>query len=122
MTAAFHAAVISSSFWLQPSTRSIIMIKHMQVALICLTAGNPLTRMCCTLQSEQLRFAQRKVIPFGRHAEARAAIFGKSKPPPMAPAQPSQRNLKPGQPTLQDLWRLPSSAIHTANSADDMEF
>ena len=86
------------------------------------TAGNPLTLMCCALQSEHLRFAQRKVIPFGRHAEARAAIFGKSKPPPMAPAQSSQRNPKPGQPTLQDLWKLESSAIHTVSSADDMEF
>lgn len=84
--------------------------------------GNFLTLMCCAMQSEQLRFAQRKVIPFGRHAKARAAIFGKSKPPPMAPAQPFQRNVKPGQPTLQDLWQRPSSVVHSIDSADDMEF
>ncbi|KAK9821163.1 hypothetical protein WJX74_003053 [Apatococcus lobatus] len=73
-------------------------------------------------QSEQLRFAQRKVIPFGRHAEARAAIFSKSKPPPMASTQPSRRSLKPGQPTLQDLWKAPSAAAHSISNIDDMEF
>ncbi|KAK9860388.1 hypothetical protein WJX84_009222 [Apatococcus fuscideae] len=74
-------------------------------------------------QTERLKFARRKAIPFGRHAEARAAILGKAKPPPMMSTMQSQKHHSTGptQPTLQDLWKQ-QSAPQGITTADDMEY
>ena len=73
-------------------------------------------------QAAQLNsLARRKVIPFGRHAEARAAIFGKSRAPPMAAVGSAQKPHTSGvsQRTLQQLWSQPNAVQEIA--IDDME-
>ncbi len=94
---------------------------HLLVQISACKPGLILTKVR-TWQTGQLDFVRRKAIPFGRHAEARAAIFGKAKPPPFAPMAPApkQRNFGTSQRTLQDLWKQPIAAQEIAS--DDMQF